>query len=76
MSAILERAVKTFAQTFVALAGANAVDIFTLSSVDALKASLSAAVLSIMSSLASAKYGTHGPSLAGETVVNNEVAGH
>jgi hypothetical protein len=76
LSAVAERALKTFAETFVALAGANAMDIFTMSSVDALKASLSAAVLSVMASIASAKYGPHGPSLAAETVVNEEVAGH
>ena len=76
VSAIAERAVKTFAETFVALAGANAMNIFTMSSIDALKASTSAAVLSVMASIASAKYGPHGPSLAAETVVNEEVAGH
>jgi hypothetical protein len=76
LAAIAERAIKTFAQTFVALVGANAMDVFTMSSVDALKASASAAIISVMTSVASAQFGTHGPSLASETVVNDEVAGH
>lgn len=74
--AIAERAIKTFAETFVALAGANAVNVFTLSSIDALKAAGSAAVLSVLTSIGSAKFGPHGPSLATESVDAVEVAGH
>jgi hypothetical protein len=76
LSAIMERAIKTFAQTFVAAVGANAMGVFNSSSLDALKISASAAVLSIMTSIASAQFGAHGPSLASEVVVNDEVAGH
>ena len=76
VSAIAERALKTFAQTFVATVGAGAMGVFNSSSLDALKLSASAAILSIMTSIASAKYGANGPSLAGETVDNEEVAGH
>lgn len=75
-AAVAERAIKTFAETFVALAGANAVNIFTMSSVDALKASLSASVLSVLTSIGSAKFGPNGPSLATESVSVDEVAGH
>ena len=76
LQAIAERAIKTFAQTFVATVGASAMGVFTASSVEALKVAASAAVLSAMTSIASASYGPHGPSLASETVVNDEVAGH
>jgi hypothetical protein len=72
--AIAERALKTFAQTFVASVGANTV--FAVSGLQALQIAASATVLSVMTSLASARFGDHGPSLAGETVVNDEVAGH
>jgi hypothetical protein len=72
--AIAERAVKTFAQTFAASIGANTV--FAVSGIEALQIAASAAVLSIMTSIASAQFGSHGPSLAGETVNNEEVAGH
>lgn len=74
LSAIAERAVKTFAQAFIASIGANTV--FALSGLEALQIALSAAVISVITSLASAQFGSHGPSLAGETVVNDEVAGH
>lgn len=74
LSAIAERAVKTFAQTFVASIGANTV--FAVSSLQALQIAASATILSIMTSIASAQFGSHGPSLASETVVNDEVAGH
>lgn len=72
LSAVAERAIKTFAQTAVAtlgveMAGAN---------VDAFKIAAYAAFLSVLTSIASAQFGSHGPSLASETVINEEVAGH
>jgi len=76
LAAIAERAIKTFAQTFVASVGANAMGVFTASAVDSLKVAASAAVLSVMTSIASASFGPHGPSLASETVINDQVAGH
>ena len=76
LSAVAERAVKTFAQTFVATVGAGAMGVFDSSSLDALKLAASAAILSVMTSVASASFGPHGPSLASESVVNEEVAGH
>jgi hypothetical protein len=72
--AIAERAVKTFAQTFVASIGANTV--FAVSGLQALQIAASATVLSVMTSLASAQFGSHGPSLTSESVSNDEVAGH
>lgn len=75
IKAVAERAIKTFLQTFVAIAGtANLFDLGTTA--DALGVALSAAVLSILTSLASAQFGSNGPSLAGEQVDPDHVAGH
>jgi hypothetical protein len=74
LSAVAERAIKTFAQTFVASIGANTV--FAVSGLQALQISASATVLSVMTSFASAQFGPHGPSLAAETVINDQIAGH
>ena len=75
IKAIAERAIKTFLQTFVAIAGtANLFDIG--STTDALGVAFSAAVLSIMTSVASAQFGSNGPSLAGEQVDPVTIAGH
>lgn len=75
IKAVAERAIKTFLQTFIAIAGtANLFDIG--STTDALGVAFSAAVLSVMTSLASAQFGANGPSLAGEQVEPNKVAGH
>lgn len=52
---LAERAVATFAQTLVALAGTNAVDILSLDFTDSLKAAVVAAVLSALKSLAASK---------------------
>jgi hypothetical protein len=72
LSAVAERALKTFAQTAVATLGADLAG----ANVDAFKIAAYAALLSILTSLASAQFGSHGPSLASESVVNDEVAGH
>jgi hypothetical protein len=72
ISAIAERAIKTFAQTAVATFGADIAG----ANLDAFKIAAYAALLSVLTSLASAQFGSHGPSLAGETVNNDEVAGH
>lgn len=75
IKAVAERAIKTFLQTFVAIAGtANLFDLGTTA--DALGVAASAAVLSILTSLASAQFGSNGPSLAGEQVDPDHVAGH
>lgn len=75
LSAVAERAIKTFIQTFAALsASANLFN--GASTKDLVGVSGSAALISIFTSLASAQFGSHGPSLTTETVVNDEVAGH
>jgi hypothetical protein len=63
LAAVSERALKTFAQTFIALVGADTAGIFTVAVVDNLKVSLGAAILSVLSSLASSKVGDTTPSL-------------
>lgn len=63
LMAVSERALKTFAQTFIALVGADSAGIFTVAVVDNLKVSLAAAILSVLSSFASSKVGDTTPSL-------------
>lgn len=62
-----ERAVKTFAQTLVALVGTDAADVLTINIADAVQASVVAAVLSVLTSLASSTRGNPGPSLSNES---------
>jgi len=62
-----ERAVKTFAQTLVALVGTDAADVLTINITDAVQASVVAAVLSVLTSLASSTRGNPGPSLSNES---------
>ena len=54
---LAERAIKTFAQTFLALVGSDMAGIFTIATVDTLKVSLGAALLSVLSSIASTQVG-------------------
>lgn len=63
-----ERAVKTLAQTLVALIGANAVSIMELDWGQMLGVAATATVLSFLTSIASAQFGPTGPSLADETI--------
>ena len=63
LAAVAERAIKTFAQTFLALVGADTAGLFTIAAVDNLKVSLGAAILSVLSSIASSKVGDTTPSL-------------
>lgn len=63
-----ERAIKTLAQTLVALIGANAASIMELDWGQILGVAATATVLSILTSVASANFGPTGPSLADETV--------
>lgn len=75
LKAVAERAIKTFLQTFIAIAGtANLFDVG--STADAAGVAFSAAVLSVMTSLASAQFGSNGPSLAGEQVSPETIVGH
>lgn len=64
-----ERAVKTFAQTLVALIGTGAVGVLEIDWLQMLSISATATILSILSSVASSNFGSHpGPSLADETI--------
>jgi hypothetical protein len=54
---LAERAIKTFAQTFLALVGSDMAGIFTIATVDTLKVSIGAALLSVLSSIASTQVG-------------------
>ena len=75
IKAVTERAIKTFLQTFIALVGtANLFDVG--STTNALGVAVSAAVLSVLTSFASAQFGSNGPSLAGEQVLPEQVDGH
>lgn len=66
--AAAERAVKTVAQTAAALIGAGAVSILDVDWQQVLGVSATAGVLSLLTSVASARIGDDGPSLAGETL--------
>jgi hypothetical protein len=65
--AVTERAVKTFAQTLLATVGADAAGVFTASTMDAVTVAAGAALISVLTSFASASSGRTGPSLVGET---------
>ena len=74
--ATAERAVKTFAQSLVALLGAGAVDILTTDWSQKISIAAGAAVVSILTSIASSGFGgTEGPSLIGaEGLMTNDLA--
>jgi hypothetical protein len=65
--ATLERAIKTFIQSFLALAGTDAAGWISVDQTASIKVSASAALLSILTSLGSSSFGKTGPSLAGES---------
>ena len=67
--AAAERAVKTFAQTLVALIGTGAVGVMDLDWLQMLSVAATATILSVLTSVASANFGANpGPSLADETI--------
>jgi len=70
--ATLERSIKTFAQTLVAVLGVGFLDILKTDWVQSLSVAAGAAVLSILTSVASAEIGKMGgPSLTTETIVED-----
>ena len=71
--AVFERAVKTFAQTLIAVLGVGVLDILKTDWVQSLSISAGAALLSVLTSIASAEFGKlSGPSLTTETIVNED----
>lgn len=69
--AVLERAVKTFAQALVAVFAAGSVTVLDANWTQALAVSGTAALVSVLTSVASASIGNYGPSLTSETVVTD-----
>lgn len=67
LEATLERAVKTFVQTLLALLGTDAAGVLSVDIVAAAQVAGSAALLSVLTSFGSSKVGVAGPSLAGES---------
>lgn len=68
-SAVAERALKTAAQALIAILAVGQTDVLAVDWQNALAVTLTAALLSVLSSIASAGIGNAGPSLADETVV-------
>lgn len=66
--ATAERALKTFFQTLLALLGTDAAGVLSADWSQVLAVSLSAALLSVITSLSSAGFGAPGPSLANESI--------
>jgi hypothetical protein len=74
LKATLERAIKTFAQTALAMLGADQANIMTSTNKDVLFVAGSAAIISILTSFASGVGGRPGPSLAGERIGSKKEA--
>jgi hypothetical protein len=66
LAAAAERAVKTFAQTLAALVAANGSGVLHVDWAGGLSVAASAAVVSVLTSVASGTVGQPGPSLVGE----------
>ena len=74
--AIVERAVKTFAQTLLAAFGTSQLDILAVDLKSALSLAIGATMISVLTSLASISISGNGPSVTSEKVVPETVAGH
>lgn len=72
LTAVLERAVKTFAQTLAALLLADGTGLLDTAWTSVLSVAGMAAVLSVLTSIASAGASGDGPSLASETVTRTD----
>lgn len=67
LEATLERALKTFFQTLLALLGTDAAGVLNVDILGAAQVAGAAALLSVLTSFGSSKVGVAGPSLAGES---------
>lgn len=74
IKATLERAIKTFAQTLVAVLGIGLTDVLAVDWKAALSAAAAATVLSILTSLGSDWATGNGPSLTNAEVVEDELS--
>ena len=74
LAAAGERAVKTFAQTLAALLAANGSGVLDVDWLGGLSVAASAAVVSLLSSVASGGVGEPGPSLASEGLAPNRAS--
>lgn len=70
--ATLERALKTFAQALVAVFAAGSITVLNVDWTQALAVAGTAALLSVLTSVASGGIGNYGPSLTSEAVVGRE----
>jgi hypothetical protein len=68
LAATAERAVKTFFQVLLAVVGTDALGAISADWNQALAVAGMSALLSVVTSFASANFGSAGPSLAGETI--------
>jgi hypothetical protein len=68
LKAVAERAIKTFAQAFLAIIGTNATGAISADMGDALKVAAVSALISVLTSFGSAQFGRGGPSLATESI--------
>ena len=69
--AAAERALKTFAQSLVAVFAAGSVTLLDVDWTQALAVSGTAAIVSVLTSIVSAGVGNYGPSLTSEAVVTD-----
>ena len=67
--AAIERAIKTWAQSVAALLVGDGTNVITVDWMQILAVSGTAAVVSLLTSVASAGIGPHGPSLADESII-------
>ena len=68
LEAVAERAIKTFAQAFLAIIGTNATGAISADMGDAFKVAVVSALISVLTSFGSAQFGRGGPSLATESI--------
>lgn len=73
LEATVERALKTFVQTLLALLGTDAAGVLSVDILAAIQVAGSATLLSVLTSFASSSVGKSGPSLAGESTEGPQI---